>query len=437
MTPVLLRLATLSFAIAPVSARWLRGSDHVDENWAPAKETGRSSGLAAADSLDPFAARAPNPTPAPTPPSSISSIWSPIDLRRRQESEQFVGNASQTCGYPVDFSSLPPFVCEGQETCTLNRHNGIVGCCDATTGCRIPTACVESTQTEDAFPGDPSTITCTDPARPSCLTYVYDVPFFENLSKASILQCAEEGGVATILTTPPPGSNLTSSSSSSSASSTPSTTNSLSTSSASSTGSGMGASSTPTSGADGSGSGGTKNIGAIVGGTLGGVAGAALLAAAILFCLRRRKRNQFQEPPLKSYEPEPDPRSSVYPSAPPDSHFHSTFYGEVPQEMGQQAPEHNYLTGYAQPGAAGTATLARDNGSSLAPSSFLAITPHHEDDHDFVSPITPTSNAHLEDPDTAYNTMVSNLSSPPQSHYNQYSPPPPQRYQSYQPYPGT
>ncbi|CAJ2507706.1 Uu.00g088920.m01.CDS01 [Anthostomella pinea] len=188
---------------------------------------------------------------------------------------------------------------------------------------------------------------------------------------------------------------------------------------------------------------------AIVGGTVGGVAGLALIVVAILFLLyRRRRRNREPSAPVEHDYPH---AGMVYEQAAPGSQYASTFYGEAPPGMVQTADQNFF--GHPHDGyGTSTAMFARDDHSSGSPSFFIPganpVTglrpgpgpgPSKQQD-DLVSPIEPSPVSHVS-PSAQYNTMVSAITNltppPPQSDYSQFSPPPPQHYQSYRPYPGT
>lgn len=81
-----LRLVTLSYAIARVDASLLFWSDRDAGYWGPAKET------AGISEIDPEGW-----TPKPTAPPGAKPF--DHDLRRRQ---QTIASTSATCGFPVD-----------------------------------------------------------------------------------------------------------------------------------------------------------------------------------------------------------------------------------------------------------------------------------------------------------------------------------------------
>ncbi|TRX95418.1 hypothetical protein FHL15_003749 [Xylaria flabelliformis] len=200
-----------------------------------------------------------------------------------------------------------------------------------------------------------------------------------------------------------------------------------------------------------SGGSGSRNTGAIAGGVVGGVAGLALIIAAIFFFLYRRKRRSQASDPLALGRKMPPSDHHIYPNEPiPGSQYPSTFYGEAPPGMVQTVDQP--MMGYPPNPYAMQNTMyaAGNNNPSMEVPAYLppravpskpqdeAVSPLEESP---VSPVSPAEN---------YNTMVSALSnqSPPlqplqpavhrqQSEYAQYSPPPPEQYQSYRPYPGT
>ncbi|KAI0833075.1 hypothetical protein F5Y06DRAFT_307391 [Hypoxylon sp. FL0890] len=417
-----LRLATLSYAIARVDASLLFWSgNHHAGNWGPAKDT-----VGAAE-IDPVGW-----SPKPTAPPGAK----PLDheLRRRQQTTTTVLNTA-TCGYPVNNSSAPAISCADGAYCF--QTEGVAGCCSEANrhDCRIPTTCVESTQSS-SFTSNARTLLCTDTARPRCVTYLYNADFFENLYGVSFLACGEEAGSSTIATSPPPGWTPTSDFST--------TSGSLKTSS-DATGpvtvtvfpSSTPSSSTAPVAATGSSS--ASRTGKIVGGVIGGVAGLALIIAALFFLLRYRRRKategkQFEGSP---YPTRDYPAASVYPGGIPEPQYTSDFYGELPPQMSQASTQHDHVAGYPPPPPPPTnyhdhhdpVVVPREAQPQARPSTFIHISPKPNDE-DIVSPISPAD-------DPATYTWISNPTPPPQSEYSQFSPPPPVHFQSYRPYPGT
>ncbi|KAI1377244.1 hypothetical protein F4677DRAFT_415693 [Hypoxylon crocopeplum] len=423
-----LRLATLSYAVACVDASLLFWPGRNVGNWGPAKQT-----LGLAD-IDPVGW-----SPKPTAPPGARPFDLDIDLRKRQQTT----TAAATCGFPTDNASAPAISCSAGEYCFANQLAGVAGCCSEPNrrDCRIPTTCIESTRSQ-SIQFDSRTLVCgDDPSRPRCVTYLYDSGFFENLYGVSFLACGEEAGSSTIATSSflgwtPPGDITTTSTSqaTSEASSTsrdptiPVTITVFPGSSPSSP--------TPIVPQD---TNSATRTGAIVGGVVGGVAGLALIAAALFFLLRRRKKRELEakeiegSPPYAPYPGRDYPAASVYPGGLPEPQYTSDFYGELPPQMGQTSAQH--ITGYPPPNTYEPVAVPRETQTQTRPTTFVPRSPKPNED-DIVSPITPGDQLNPADDPTSY-TWISNPTPPPQSEYSQFSPPPPSHFQSYRPYPGT
>ncbi|GAP89114.1 hypothetical protein SAMD00023353_0902300 [Rosellinia necatrix] len=424
-----LRLTALSYVVARAEARWFQtGSDAGD--WTPATPTAEPATL----SPDEWA---PKTTSAPR--------GRPLDwgLRRRGEISPAV------CGYPVDDSRGRPITCGSGESCRLDRISSIVGCCTETNprGCIVPTTCLEASNSAQ-WSGDSLTVYCSDSARPHCVTLSYEANFYDLLYGASFIGCAARAASGDIIAVSP----MTGTDASPTRSlSTFTTTNAITTATVVTSLPGNGGSSTavPSSGGNSS----SKNVGAIAGGTVGGVAGLALIVVAMLFCLhRRKKRSQEQEPdPLAFGQKMPPSEHDVYHNeAIPGSQYPSTFFGEAPPGMVQASEQPAVTYPPNTYGFHNNIYTAGQENNVGAPSAYHnpRVVPSKPQD-DAVSPIEDSPVSPVS-PAENYNTMVSALSnqSPPlqplqpavhrpQSEYAQYSPPPPEQYQSYHPYPGT
>ncbi|KAL7625781.1 hypothetical protein AAE478_005004 [Parahypoxylon ruwenzoriense] len=425
-----LRLATLSYAIAYVDAAFSIRTGHDAKNWGPTRQT---VGLT---EMDPAGW-----TPKPTAPPGAKPF--DIELRRRQQS-----TSAATCGFPTNDISDPAINCNDGEYCIAMSWLGAAGCCSELNhrDCEIPTTCIESRPSQSFQSSNSMTLTCSERARPHCVTYLYDANFFENLYGISFLACGSEAGSSTIATSPPPGWSPTSG-----------TTTELSSASGGPTnavtitvfpGDNPSSSSTPAV-ASGSGSSPTR-VGAIVGGVIGGVVGLSLIVAAILLFLRyrKKKREEDQGTGFKGMEASPPypsqefPTAGVYPSGPHDPQNHSFFYGELPPQMIQTSSQQ--VTGYPpqpQPPPATYDPIAvlRDTRPPEIPSTFVPRPVKQPSQDDIVSPITPHPQGDLVSPvdDPTTYTWISNPTPPPQSEYSQFSPPPPPQFQSYRPYSGT
>ncbi|KAI5859471.1 hypothetical protein GGS23DRAFT_319157 [Durotheca rogersii] len=418
MTSVL-RLATLSYAVACVDAGFsIRAGRHA-KDWGPPTETLGNT------QIDP-AGWTPKPT---APPGARPEDW---ELRRRQQGVPM----TDTCGFPVSKSNDPAIGCSDGAFCASS--SGVVGCCSARDrrDCTIlPTACVEVGTPPTRQPIDPQTLTCSDQARPRCVTYLYNVNFFEYLHGYSFLACGGEAGNSMIATSPFPGWSPTSRISTA----TPLATNPVTV----TISPGVEASST----ADYTSS--TSHVGAIVGGVIGGVAGLALLIAGILLFLRYRRRREGEErvgdkgvgnsPPYPSQDFTP---AGVYPSGLPDFENPSFYYGEIPPQM-VHTPHPDaaaYPTAPQPPQPPPTsynpANAPRNVRPPEIPSTFVPVARKPPTQDDIVSPISPQPYGELVSPadDPTTYTWISNPTPPPQSEYSQFSPPSPPQFQSYRPY---
>ncbi|KAI5917311.1 hypothetical protein F4810DRAFT_718008 [Camillea tinctor] len=446
----LLGLTLLSFAIGFVDGRWFQRGEG-PENWGLPKQTAVDTTTA----FNPLA-RTPKPTPAP----ELRLLH--LDPRQADSDSD---TRDSTCGFAVDDPSRPAASCPDSGYCVFNRWELVVGCCTLSNSqsCVVPTTCLESTRSSSTWTGDPGTLYCSDPNRPHCVTYAYDANFYEVLNGASFIGCAASGGTGVIAaTTLPgwvsPGDNTTvSDSTSGSATGQPGTSTSSASSSTAVSGTVPPSGSSSSSPADPDplpSAGNTSrstNVGAIAGGVIGGIAGLALIIAAIIFCLRYRKRRaQTPDPPADRGGLGNFP--SPYGHEPPGS-YPSTFFGEVPPGMAQTTDQvfMAYPQSVYEPPAA---AFSREDRSSGEPTFFSPGLVKPEDH--VVSPIepSPVSPISQQGSDANYNTMVSALTitppppqqpqysqfSPPppqQPQYSQFSPPPPEQYMAYRPYPGT
>ncbi|KAI0408248.1 hypothetical protein F4802DRAFT_619414 [Xylaria palmicola] len=374
-------------------------------------------------------------------PDRRLSEW---ELRRRADS------SSSVCGYSADNLDGPAVTCDSGESCRLDRVLGIVGCCTGTNprACIVPTTCLESSESA-RWSGDPLTTYCGNSDRPHCVTHSYDANFYDPLYGAYFIGCAARAASGDIVANPGsetgPGDSISLS--------TYTTTDGITTTTVTVSIPAGNGSSTAVPGS--AGSAGSRNVGAIAGGVVGGVAGLALIVAAVFFFLhRRRKRLQAAEPlPYAFGRKMPPSDHDMYQNEPiPGSQYPSTFYGEAPPGMVQTSeqpimgyPPHAYgvqNAPYAAPAG------SHHQSAEIAPYQPPRVVPPKPQDEAVsplddspVSPVSPAEN---------YHTMVSALSneSPPlqplqpavhrqQPEYAQYSPPPPEQYQSYHPYPGT
>ncbi|KAI0436195.1 hypothetical protein F4803DRAFT_567048 [Xylaria telfairii] len=421
-----LRLTALSYVVAHANARWFQTGINAGD-WAPVTPTSEPA-TSSADEWIPKTTSAPHRRP--------------FELRRRDDGSPTI------CGYSVDNLNGPAVTCDSGEFCRLDRVLGIVGCCTEANprGCIVPTACLESSKSAQ-WSGDSLTTYCADSNRPHCVTHSYEANFYDPLYGAYFIGCAAKAASGDIVASSERGGGTTDTGSSDSLS-TSTTTGGIRTTTVTVGLPGSGSSTTIPAGS--SGSSGSRNVGAIAGGVVGGVAGLALIITAIFLFLYRRKRRSQAPDPLALGRKMPPSDHDIYHNEPiPGSQYPSTFYGEAPPGMTQTLdqpivyPPNSYMqnTFYTAGNNPPTMEVPAYHPPRAAPSKPQddAVSPLEDSP---VSPVSPAEN---------YNTMVSALSnqSPPlqplqpavhhqrSSEYAQYSPPPPEQYQSYQPYPGT
>ncbi|KAI1192014.1 hypothetical protein F5B17DRAFT_126427 [Nemania serpens] len=422
-----LRLTALSYVVVQANARCFQAGPNAGD-WTPVTPTaGRHT--SSSDEWIPKTTSAPDRRP------------------RNGEFQRRDDNTPTICGYSVNMPDGPPVTCDSGGFCRLDRVLSIVGCCTVTNprGCIVPTACLEFTKSAQ-WSGDPLTTYCDNSNRPHCVTHSYDASFFDPLYGAYFIGCGARAASGDIVATSPlAGSNASSTQPASTTA-----TNGVITTTVT-----VGIPSSPTAASPGSSvSHGSKNVAAIAGGVVGGVAGLALIAAAIFFFLyRRRKRLQASDSLALGRKMPPsdhDIYHDMYHNEPiPGSQYPSTFYGEAPPGMVQASdqpiisyPPNTY--GFQVP-----VYPAEQNPSAEVPAYHTSrIVPSKPQD-DVVSPIEESPVSPVS-PAENYNTMVSALSNPspplqplqpaarrPRSEYAQYSPAPPEQWQSYRPYPGT
>lgn len=268
----------------------------------------------------------PLPTPAPL---------SPGDLRRRQE-------ANTICGYLGGHSDLPA-TCKAGSHCVLDIEHDVVGCCPNGGSCStgVFTGCVDK-NSGPRTEVNPYVYTCS--GQDVCYLNNYAGGYHQYgcgtaSDLATTVQTTAHGQSSLVLirssiplteqpitlTAPSTSSSrsTTSSSSSSSATSTTASQTSSASTSSSSTVSSADTSTTfptpPTASASPSDGANSSYTGAIVGGTIGGVAFLALLIALIFFLLRRHK-NQREGP---GPDPTPPPVAEYTRYAPTSPRGHT------------------------------------------------------------------------------------------------------------------
>ncbi|RYP42416.1 hypothetical protein DL767_000338 [Monosporascus sp. MG133] len=175
----------------------------------------------------------------------------------------------------------------------------------------------------------------------------------------------------------------------------------------------------------------SPNIGAIVGGVVGGLGGIALIAAVIFFLYRRKKKAKAAAPP--DYI---TPLGPTYYPGPEDPPLHPNQYGSPSQPMAQATQHDAPGTGYPPVSYPPAAAVPVDRHVNGAPSPYYPMSPKTADDDGAVSPVETTPSVSPPDsPQSPYARAVSPTMPPVQ--YNRFSPPPPQQFQAYRPYPGT
>ncbi|KAK4164284.1 hypothetical protein QBC43DRAFT_49380 [Cladorrhinum sp. PSN259] len=264
--------------------------------------------MTAASSPDGVNGWSPKPTEAPLVEDDESDSW---DLLRRR-SDQFVKMKRQsantwtnqkTCGW-FSRSLAEPFVCTASETCTTNTDR-VVACETGGQTTGFFTMCFDyDAYTKGACSGmGPKTGCCWTSSIGACITYIWAGP-----TARSMYRCHTSPTIVTMLDVPRSALEATISTSSSSMIIT-------STSSTSSSSSGTSSSSSSTNTGTNSPDPDNKkksNAGAIAGGVVGGLAGAAVLAGSIIFILIKRRGPKPSSPVNPSYSAVANPGDTSY-----------------------------------------------------------------------------------------------------------------------------
>lgn len=249
----------------------------------------------------------------------------------------------ETCGF-VPGNDGNSFTCVSSGyTCT--PQGGFVGCCQPNSACsQIKTTCIDYQASATGacnLPSDFHTLCCATSTLPACYTWVISTSASTDKSVElyTILGCSLQPGRGTLLTVDPGWLATHSFSSTTSTTATTTSTEPSSTSPTSTPGSGGGKSSTP--------------VGAIAGGTVGGVAALGLIGlTAFLFYRHRNARNNAPpagQPPQGQND---GAGGAVYPSGVPVGY--QAGYAPVPMQQGyypqqfqgQYPPQQQYNYNY-------------------------------------------------------------------------------------------
>ncbi|KAL7790964.1 hypothetical protein V8C37DRAFT_382990 [Trichoderma ceciliae] len=260
----------------------------------------------------------------------------------------------QTCGF-VPGTVGNSFTCiSSGYTCT--PQSDFVGCCEPNSSCSlIKTSCIDYQASASGacnLPSDFHTLCCGTSSLPACYTWVISTSASTDDSATlyTIFDCSPQAGRGTLLTVDPGWSSTHSLGSTTTTSTTTSTTTASAESSTSSTTSSTSSTSAapapePTHKSS------STPVGAIAGGTVGGVAALGLVGlAAFLFIRRRNPRNAPPNatlgPPAQGQNP---PGGAVYPSGVPVGY--QAGYVPVPMQSPQQGYD-PHMSQYGQQGVA-------------------------------------------------------------------------------------
>ncbi|KAL2259098.1 hypothetical protein VTK26DRAFT_7350 [Humicola hyalothermophila] len=245
------------------------------------RETGRSA-------VDEVHGWSPRPTEAPflvdgADPMEVArrrDEW--IRVKRQDEEDISTWLNAHTCGYRADLSSSA-FICESPSTCATS--GSVVACSsrgmDSNPFFRV---CLDyqASLRGACNSADTETGCCGSSTAPACITYLWP-----GSTQKYMYRCFRTQTIYTMLSAPQfvidAATRTTSTSSSSSTSE--STTSDEPT---------QEPTSPPRNGDDDEDDSGSNNTGAIVGGTIGGVAGLALIAGTIAFFIIRKRNQQNQ-----------------------------------------------------------------------------------------------------------------------------------------------
>ncbi|KAF4978097.1 hypothetical protein FZEAL_5487 [Fusarium zealandicum] len=344
---------------SPAAAGWFKSP--ADSSWTPPRQTHLGHEAGQQDQL--ALGFSPVPTNAP-------------DLAGTDPDSLFGKRAanSRTCGY---VESGDPFTCIVEDQ-TCSYSDGFIGCCEPGRSCNIiKTTCIPNAAYETGacdFLDDFHTVCCNGTARGECFTWVLSTGEAAT-DQFTLFDCAATAGTSILLFNDPLATGTTdedsstggdSRSSASDADASSTADDSLASTSAS-------ASASASSGGSGSGSNGgddggsSTNVGAIAGGTVGGVAALGLVGLAAFLLFRRRNKKttpgdtanpppamaqthqnpQNPQSPGQSFVPS-SPSNAAYPSGVPSN---AAYPSGVPSNYGyqqQQAYDPNMAAAYGQ-----------------------------------------------------------------------------------------
>ncbi|KAH7328894.1 hypothetical protein B0I35DRAFT_29964 [Stachybotrys elegans] len=237
----------------------------------------------------------------------------------------------RTCGF--DSADGISITCISQDaTCTYQTSH--IGCCEPNSPCNIiKTTCMNyaaSSAGSCNLPRDYHTLCCSARDRPACFEYILSTTGSgsEPDQTFTLFDCSVSSGTGTLFDYDPAWAATHSFASPSTESSEPVPTTTET--------------DEPTGGSgDDGGNGDSTPIGAIVGGTVGGVAALGLVGAALFFLLRRRRdKAAAAKPaaaPMAQNPPMSPPPQSLHPSSPGGASYlsgvPSTFQGYDQQHM--------------------------------------------------------------------------------------------------------
>ncbi|KAK6078003.1 hypothetical protein SCUP234_06377 [Seiridium cupressi] len=275
------------------------------------------------------------------------------ELLKRAEAQTVLVGPDNTCGYVSGLFGAAYTCGDTSGYCAFitTASLGVVACCDDSS-CDFRTDCRDKVQVADGdcdngCMNDIYTAKCTDSDLPYCGTILFSNSitdyFCQSLSYSTAMDAlttyiGETDGRSyseVVITLTSDG--ITTKTSSNSGSTTKS---------GSITSSAAGSSSSSGSNSGGSGGGGSStNIGAIVGGVVGGVAVLALVAFGIWFMVRRSKKNKTAATASAAPAAYPQMQQSPPPGAPSPGPMggaaagHQSVYNpQYPQQPGQQYP---------------------------------------------------------------------------------------------------
>ncbi|KAK6192977.1 hypothetical protein LQW54_012922 [Pestalotiopsis sp. IQ-011] len=299
-------LLLIACAAGSTSAAWLRWTDRSTPTWKPPQETGIS------EIADVTSGWTPKPTQAPGHRSEGEVV---LDLLRRDATTDWTNSA--TCGW-VSGTSSYPWTCDKDFVCATNDANAVA--CASGDYQPFFVSCLDRSAYQEGFCDDsgPETGCCSEAAAPACVTYLWT-----GLPHRSQLRCGTATAITTMLDEPQfvidasiSASKASEASKSSAAEASESATQaSLSTSTSTlSDGTVVVVTSTvdpltSTTGASTSTSSNSTNVGAIVGGVVGGLA--FLLLLLLLCCCRRRRKSKKTNYNM-SYKRSNNEKTTVY-----------------------------------------------------------------------------------------------------------------------------